>query len=141
MLFRQAVGTAAGAALLLLLAPSAVALSASSEEVTVNPTGTVAFFDGTVQIGTTQLVTNGVGNKGVATLTYSALPLGTHSITAKYIPSGSFGASSSTAVSYIIGNPTTTPGHLRSAFSSGNAQIGSESARSNGAAETKRPYS
>ncbi|MFH8389662.1 DUF6299 family protein [Streptomyces sp. NPDC018036] len=52
MLFRQAVGTAAGAALLLLLAPSAVALSGSSEEVTVNPTGTVA-ADGTVTLSGT----------------------------------------------------------------------------------------
>ncbi|MET7983793.1 MULTISPECIES: DUF6299 family protein [unclassified Streptomyces] len=60
MLFRQAVGTAAGAALLLLLAPSAVALSASSEEVTVDPTGTVA-ADGTVTLSGTYRCTGASG--------------------------------------------------------------------------------
>jgi hypothetical protein len=42
------------------------------------PTGTVAFFDGTTQIG------SGVVTAGVATSTTSALTTGTHSITAVY---------------------------------------------------------
>ncbi|MFI0962549.1 DUF6299 family protein [Streptomyces sp. NPDC021080] len=65
MLFRQAVGAAAGAALLLFLAPSAVALprvapSAPSEEVTVDPTGTVA-ADGTVTLSGTYRCTGASG--------------------------------------------------------------------------------
>ncbi|WP_037621853.1 DUF6299 family protein [Streptomyces aureus] len=60
MLFRQAVGAAAGAALLLLLAPSAVAVSRASEEVTVDPTGTLA-ADGTVTLSGTYRCTGASG--------------------------------------------------------------------------------
>ncbi|MEW2162138.1 DUF6299 family protein [Streptomyces sp. NPDC007084] len=53
MLFvRQTLGTAAAAALLLLLAPSAVARSAALDEVTVDPTATVA-ADGTITLSGT----------------------------------------------------------------------------------------
>ncbi|MEU9212905.1 DUF6299 family protein [Streptomyces sp. NPDC048415] len=55
MSFRQLIGAATGAALLLLLAPSAVALSAPSapsDEVTVDPTGSVA-ADGTITLSGT----------------------------------------------------------------------------------------
>jgi len=55
-----------------------------------NPTGTVAFFDGTTQVGTTQTVTNGSGSTGTASVTIntgSGLSLGTtHSFTAVYSP-------------------------------------------------------
>ncbi|MFE2298292.1 DUF6299 family protein [Streptomyces sp. NPDC059445] len=60
MSFRQAAGAAAGAALLLFLAPSAVALSASSDEVTVDPTGTVA-ADGTITLSGTYRCTGASG--------------------------------------------------------------------------------
>ncbi|MFE2535420.1 DUF6299 family protein [Streptomyces sp. NPDC059371] len=60
MLFRQAVGAAAGAALLLFLAPSAVALSDPSGELTVAPTGTVA-ADGTVTLSGTYRCTGASG--------------------------------------------------------------------------------
>ncbi|MEY2241534.1 DUF6299 family protein [Streptomyces sp. BF23-18] len=60
MMFRQAVGVAAGATLLLLLAPSAVALSAPSDEVTVDPTGTVP-ADGTVTLSGTYRCTGASG--------------------------------------------------------------------------------
>ncbi|MEU9136850.1 DUF6299 family protein [Streptomyces sp. NPDC048404] len=60
MMFRQAVGVAAGATLLLLLAPSAVALSAPSDDVTVDPTGTVA-ADGTVTLSGTYRCTGSSG--------------------------------------------------------------------------------
>ncbi|MEU4167667.1 DUF6299 family protein [Streptomyces sp. NPDC026665] len=67
MLFRQAVGAAAGAALL-LLAPSAVAVAApsaapsavSSDEVTVDPTATVA-SDGTITLSGTYRCTGASG--------------------------------------------------------------------------------
>lgn len=52
MSMRQAVGAATAAALLLLLAPSAVALSDPYDEVTVDPTGYVA-ADGTVTLSGT----------------------------------------------------------------------------------------
>ncbi|MER5396488.1 DUF6299 family protein [Streptomyces sp. NPDC002599] len=60
MSFRQAAGAAAGAALLLLLAPSAVALSAPSGEVTVDPTVTVA-ADGTITLSGTYRCTGAAG--------------------------------------------------------------------------------
>ncbi|MFD5639146.1 MULTISPECIES: DUF6299 family protein [unclassified Streptomyces] len=60
MLFRQAVGAAAGAALLLFLAPSAVALSVSPDELTVDQTATVA-ADGTVTLSGTYRCTGASG--------------------------------------------------------------------------------
>ncbi|WP_329302094.1 DUF6299 family protein [Streptomyces sp. NBC_00659] len=60
MMFRQAVGAAAGAALLLLLAPSAIAVSAPSDEVTVDPTATVE-ADGTITLSGTYRCTSAAG--------------------------------------------------------------------------------
>jgi hypothetical protein len=45
----------------------------------IPPTGTVSFYDGTTNIGNSNL-----NNSGVATLTTSALAVGTHSVTATY---------------------------------------------------------
>jgi hypothetical protein len=60
-------------------------------------TGTVDFLDGSTIIGTGALVNN------VATLTTSALAVGTHSITAVYVASGNYGAvASSPAISETI---------------------------------------
>jgi len=50
-----------------------------------NPTGTVTFFDGSKQIGTTQTL---VG--GVATLTTNALTVGSHTISAVYSGDGNY---------------------------------------------------
>ncbi|MER5379014.1 DUF6299 family protein [Streptomyces sp. NPDC002688] len=61
MFVRQAIGAAAGAALLLLLAPSANARTASFDEVTVDPTGTVA-TDGTITLSGTYRCTGAAGS-------------------------------------------------------------------------------
>lgn len=55
-----------------------VTFTATLSYTATTPTGTVAFFDGTTQIG------SGVVTAGVATSTTSALTTGTHSITAVY---------------------------------------------------------
>ena len=55
-----------------------VTFTASISYTAIAPTGTVAFFDGTTQIG------SGVVTAGVATSATSALTVGTHSITAVY---------------------------------------------------------
>src|SRR5690348_16804627 len=60
MLVRQALGAASAAALLLLLAPSAVARTAPSDEVTVDPTGTVS-ADGTITLSGTYRCTGSGG--------------------------------------------------------------------------------
>jgi hypothetical protein len=68
-----------------------------------NPTGTVTFLDGTTSIGT-----GSVAADGTATLTTSALGVGTHSITASY--GGDLGdtPSTSTAVSVTVKRESTT---------------------------------
>ncbi|WP_406694032.1 Ig-like domain-containing protein [Singulisphaera sp. Ch08] len=69
----------------------------------VKPSGTVQFFDGAVAIGTAT-----VSSAGIATLTTSALTLGSHSITAKYAGDGNFNASTSPAVTQNVGQLSTT---------------------------------
>jgi large repetitive protein len=77
---------------------------------TDNPIGTVAFFDGSTQIGTTQTVTNGSGITGTASITTSDLAVfGSHNITALYTPdSSSSFINSANTISFTIGDPTTT---------------------------------
>ncbi|MFD5114381.1 beta strand repeat-containing protein, partial [Streptomyces sp. NPDC058391] len=53
------------------------------------PTGTVSFFDGATLLGTSALI------GGVATLSVSALTVGSHSLTAVYSGSGNFNGSTS----------------------------------------------
>jgi hypothetical protein len=80
-----------------------------------NPTGTVKFFDGATQIGTTQNVTNGSGFTGTASIQISTLASGTHNITAQYFPTANFLGSTSTALGYALytGNPGPfTPGDI-----------------------------
>ncbi|MHA5050547.1 DUF6299 family protein [Streptomyces sp. SD15] len=60
MSVRQVIGAATGAVLLLLLAPTAVALSEPSETVTVDPTGQLA-ADGTITLSGTYRCLNGSG--------------------------------------------------------------------------------
>jgi autotransporter-associated beta strand protein len=67
-----------------------------------SPTGTVQFFNGTTSLGTETL------SSGVATLTTSALPIGTNSITATYSGDTNFTTSASTAVTVTVAQTATT---------------------------------
>src|SRR5262249_3785681 len=64
---------------------------------TATPTGQVQFFNGTTSLGTATLDAN-----GVATLTTSALPLGSSSIPAKFLGSASFATSTSAPVTATV---------------------------------------
>jgi len=67
------------------------------------PTGTVTFYDGSSQIGSTAVA------NASAQLTISGFQLGTHSITATYSGDANFAGSTSTAVSQVVNAaPTTT---------------------------------
>ena len=61
------------------------------------PTGIVSFYDGTTNIGNSNLNTS-----GVVTLTTSALPVGTDNITATYNGDSDFASSTSPAVSQVV---------------------------------------
>jgi hypothetical protein len=94
-------------------ANSAVALTASPTSANLNqsvsltaavtssftgtPTGTVSFFNGTTQLGTSSLNAN-----GVATYSTSTLAAGTQSITAVYSGDSNFNTSTSPATSVVI---------------------------------------
>jgi hypothetical protein len=67
------------------------------------PTGTVTFLDGTTSIGGSTL-----NSSGVATLTTSALALGTHSITAAYGGNTNFNSSTSSVLSQSVVQGSTT---------------------------------
>jgi len=69
--------------------------------------GEVKFFDN----GTSLLGTGQVGAGGVATLVYSSFAVGTHSVTAQFVPSDSttYNTSTSLAVPFTADTPTTTP--------------------------------
>jgi large repetitive protein len=76
------------------------------------PTGTVEFFDGSTQIGSTQNVSGGSGNTGVASINVntsgSPMSLGVHNLTAQYFPTGGFSGSTTPNVAYSIGDPTSS---------------------------------
>ena len=80
-----------------------VVLTATTTAASGTPAGTITFYDGATSLGTGTL--NG---SGVATLTISTLAGGSHSLTASYAASGSFGASTSAAVALVINQTTTT---------------------------------
>ena len=61
------------------------------------PTGNVTFLDGSTAIGSAALNGN-----GVATLNYSGLSVGTHSITAKYSGDPNYAGSTSASVSQVV---------------------------------------
>jgi hypothetical protein len=61
------------------------------------PTGTVSFFDGTTNIGNSNLNNNGVG-----TLTTSTLAVGTHSITVTYNGDTNFAPSTSPVLNQVV---------------------------------------
>jgi len=60
------------------------------------PTGTVAFYDGSTQLG------SGTVAAGVATFTTSALTIGSHSITAAYSGDSSYNPATSGAITQIL---------------------------------------
>ena len=70
---------------------------------TTAPTGTVSFLD-----GTTLLAASPLNASGVATLSTSALAVGTHSITAQYSGDGTYSASASPALSQTVNKAQTT---------------------------------
>lgn len=78
---------------------SPVSLTATIHSTGGTPTGTIVFQDGSTNLGTASLNAG-----GIATLTISTLTAGTHSLTASYAGDGTFGASTSTAVSVSIAN-------------------------------------
>lgn len=61
------------------------------------PSGTVAFLDGTTQIGTAAM-----NASGVATLTTSALSTGSHSVTAAYGGDSTYAASTSAVLTHVV---------------------------------------
>jgi hypothetical protein len=76
---------------------TAVTLSATVTAGAAIPSGTIAFFDGTQQIGSGQL-----DSSGKAVLPISNLSLGSHSFTAAYSGNSNFAASLSTALSETV---------------------------------------
>ncbi len=60
------------------------------------PTGTVSFFDGTTNIGNSNV------NSGIATLTTSTLAVGTHSMTATYNGDTNFAPSTSPVLHQVV---------------------------------------
>jgi len=89
-------GSSIKASTLVLSSSSTKTASGSSVNLTAtiaskgNPQGTVTFFDGTTALGSPVSVSN-----GLATLSTTALPVGTHAITAKYSGDRHTSASSS----------------------------------------------
>jgi hypothetical protein len=69
-----------------------VTLTATIGSLGISPTGTVTFYDGTTVIGSAAV------SGGTATLTISALPAGTQSITAVYSGDSSYTAATSSAL-------------------------------------------
>jgi trimeric autotransporter adhesin len=67
------------------------------------PTGTVQFFNGATGITGVNL-----NSSGVATLNYSKLPVGTDSLTAKYLGNGDYSGSKSATVGAVVSAASTT---------------------------------
>ena len=71
------------------------------------PAGTIQFTDGASLLATQTLTANG-SSTASASFATSALGAGTHTITATYVPTGAFAASTASVTQTIIGLPTTT---------------------------------
>ena len=74
-----------------------------------NPTGNVAFYNGTTLLGTAAL-SPAQGNSSTAQLLFSALPAGTGSITAVYVGDLVYATGTSNAITVTIQDFTITPG-------------------------------
>jgi hypothetical protein len=70
------------------------------------PTGTVTFKDGSTTLAV-ETVASGTGGSAVASYTTSSLATGTHSLTAVYSGSPTFGGSTSSAVNLVVGQQAT----------------------------------
>jgi Bacterial Ig-like domain (group 3)/FG-GAP-like repeat len=95
--------TALTAAPIALILGQTLTLTATVTATGGTPTGTVTFFNGTAQLGSMALNTN-----GVATLETNALPVGVFTLTASYAATVGFAASTSPPVSVSVASPTTT---------------------------------
>ena len=73
-----------------------ITLTATVTNPTETPTGSVTFYDGSADLGTSSLV------NGTATLIVSTLPVGTDSLTASYAGNSQFGQSQSPSLSTIV---------------------------------------
>jgi predicted secreted protein len=76
---------------------SSVTLTATVASPGGAPAGSVAFYNGTTALGSGTL-----GAGGVATLSTTALPVGSDSVTATYAAAGNFGANTSAAVTLTV---------------------------------------
>ena len=87
------------------------------------PTGTVSFYDGTTNIGNSNL------NNGVATLTTSTLVVGTHSMTATYNGDANFEPSTSPVLHQVVQGAIASLSSLNLNF--GNQTVGITSSPQN----------
>lgn len=71
--------------------------TATSDGFKITPTGTVTFFDGSTNLGTSNL-----NASAQATLSTSTLTVGTHNITATYSGDSNFASSTSSVVSQLV---------------------------------------
>jgi hypothetical protein len=79
-----------------------VTFTASVSSTAGTPAGTVIFYDGLTSIGSATL------SSGKAAISVSSLAAGSHSITAAYQGSGTFGSSTSAVLTQVIDGVTTT---------------------------------
>jgi len=98
-----------------VLVGQSVTFTAAMTSAGGTPSGTATFFDGTTQLGSGSLNSQGAG-----TFTTSTLTAGTHSITAKYNGSANFAGSTSAALTETItpAAPTATTALLVSSAAS-----------------------
>ncbi len=87
---------------------SPLTLTATVTAATATPTGTVTFFDGATNLGSSALT------GGVATLVTSSLSVGAHSLTASYAGATGFLASNSAVYAQTISKIATTVGVMSS---------------------------
>jgi len=72
-------------------------LTATVSSLGLMPTGTVIFYDGATQIGSSAL-----SSSGIATFTTSSLSTGNHSLTASYAGDATYNAAASTALAQLV---------------------------------------
>jgi hypothetical protein len=85
--------------------PVTLTATVTNTQTAITPSGSVAFYDGSTELGTAPVAAN-----GTATLTVATLSVGKHSLTASFSdPAGNFTPSNaSAAVSLTIGKASTT---------------------------------
>ncbi|HEV2578216.1 MAG TPA: FG-GAP-like repeat-containing protein [Acidobacteriaceae bacterium] len=78
------------------------ALTATVISTSGTPTGSIAFTDNGAALATQSLLS------GAANLTYTGLVVGTHTLTATFVPTGAFGASSASCTETVTTLPSTS---------------------------------